>query len=105
MRLRRFCLSRPPIQIFKNALTGLNMGGGKGGSDWDPKGKSESETRRFIQSFTTELSRHIGSETDVPAGDIGFSAREGGYFFGQYKRLINKWHGVITVSSVSCAHL
>ena len=83
-------------QIFKNALTTLAMGGGKGGSDFDPKGKSDSEIMRFCQSFMMELSRHIGPDTDVPAGDIGVGAREIGYLFGQYKRLTNRWHGVLT---------
>lgn len=83
-------------QILKNSLTGLNMGGGKGGSDFDPKGKSESEVMRFCQSFMTELSRHIGDRTDVPAGDIGVGAREIGYLFGQHKRLTNRFSGVLT---------
>ncbi|MDX2418995.1 MAG: Glu/Leu/Phe/Val dehydrogenase dimerization domain-containing protein, partial [Xanthomonadales bacterium] len=73
-------------QVFKNALTTLPMGGGKGGSDFDPKGKSDSEVMRFCQSFMTELSRHIGPNTDIPAGDIGVGGREIGYLFGQYKR-------------------
>ena len=83
-------------QIFKNALTGLPMGGGKGGSDFDPKGKSDAEVMRFCQSFMTELSRHIGEDTDVPAGDIGVGAREIGYLFGQYKRLTNRFTPVLT---------
>ena len=83
-------------QIFKNSLTGLQMGGGKGGSDFDPKGKSDSEVMRFCQSFMTELSRHIGAETDVPAGDIGVGGREIGYLFGQYKRLRNQFTGTLT---------
>ena len=83
-------------QIFKNSLTGLPMGGGKGGSDFDPKGKSDGEIMRFCQSFMTELSRHIGQFTDVPAGDIGVGAREIGYLFGQYKRLRNEFTGVLT---------
>lgn len=83
-------------QILKNSLTGLNMGGGKGGSDFDPKGKSESEVMRFCQSFMTELSRHIGDRTDVPAGDIGVGGREIGYLFGQHKRLTNRFSGVLT---------
>lgn len=83
-------------QIFKNSLTGLSLGGGKGGSDFDPKGKSDAETMRFCQSFMTELSRHIGADTDVPAGDIGVGAREIGYLFGQYKRLRNEFTGVLT---------
>lgn len=87
-------------QIFKNALTGLNMGGGKGGADFDPKGKSDAEVRRFCQSFMTELSRHIGPDTDVPAGDIGVGSREVGYMFGQYKRLKNEFVGVLTGKSI-----
>ncbi len=83
-------------QIFKNALTTLPMGGGKGGSDFDPKGKSDQEVMRFCQSFMTELSRHIGPDTDVPAGDIGVGAREIGFLFGQYKRLRNEFTGVLT---------
>ncbi len=83
-------------QIFKNSLTGLPIGGGKGGSDFDPKGKSEREVMAFCQSFMTELFRHIGADTDVPAGDIGVGAREIGYLFGQYKRLTNKYEGVLT---------
>lgn len=83
-------------QIFKNALTTLPMGGGKGGTDFDPKGKSNNEIMRFCQSFMTELSRHIGPDTDVPAGDLGVGAREIGYLFGQYKRLRNEWSGVLT---------
>ncbi|KAE8215322.1 hypothetical protein CF327_g1400 [Tilletia walkeri] len=83
-------------QIFKNALTGLPMGGGKGGADFDPKGKSDAELRRFTVAFATELQRHIGSNTDVPAGDIGFTGREAGIFFGTAKRLRNEWSGLIT---------
>jgi glutamate dehydrogenase (NADP+) len=83
-------------QIFKNALTTLPMGGGKGGSDFDPKGKSDAEVMRFCQSFMTELYRHIGPDTDVPAGDQGVGGREIGYLFGQYKRLTNTWTGVLT---------
>ncbi len=84
-------------QIFKNALTGLPIGGGKGGSDFDPKGKSDGEIMRFCQSFMTELARHIGEHTDVPAGDIGVGGREIGYLFGQYKRITNRWEaGVLT---------
>jgi len=83
-------------QIFKNSLTGLPIGGGKGGSDFDPKGKSDAEIMRFCQSFMTELSKHIGADTDVPAGDIGVGAREIGYLFGQYKRLRNEFVGVLT---------
>ena len=83
-------------QVFKNSLTGLPMGGGKGGSDFDPKGKSDGEIMRFCQSFMTELSKHIGQFTDVPAGDIGVGAREIGYLYGQYKRLRNEFTGVLT---------
>ncbi|MEN8164661.1 MAG: Glu/Leu/Phe/Val dehydrogenase dimerization domain-containing protein, partial [Acidobacteriota bacterium] len=83
-------------QVFKNALTTLPMGGGKGGSDFDPKGKSDPEVMRFCQSFMSELSRHIGPNTDVPAGDIGVGGREIGYLFGQYKRLRNAFEGVLT---------
>lgn len=83
-------------QIFKNALTGLPIGGGKGGSDFDPKGKSDNEIMRFCQSFMTELSKHIGADTDVPAGDIGVGGREIGYLYGQYKRLRNEFTGVLT---------
>lgn len=83
-------------QIFKNALTTLPMGGGKGGADFDPKGKSDGEVMRFCQSFMTELYRHIGPDTDVPAGDIGVGAREVGYMFGQYKKLTNSFTGVLT---------
>ncbi len=83
-------------QIFKNALTTLPMGGGKGGSDFDPKGKSDNEVMRFCQSFMTELFRHIGQDTDIPAGDIGVGGREIGYLFGQYKRLSNEFTGVLT---------
>ncbi|HOV79961.1 MAG TPA: NADP-specific glutamate dehydrogenase [Bacillota bacterium] len=83
-------------QTFKNSLTGLPIGGGKGGSDFDPKGKSEGEVMRFCQSFMAELYRHIGADVDVPAGDIGVGAREVGYFYGQYKRLTGLYHGVLT---------
>ena len=83
-------------QIFKNSLTGLPMGGGKGGSDFDPKGKSDDEIMRFCQSFMTELSKHIGANTDVPAGDIGVGGREIGFLYGQYKRLRNEFTGVLT---------
>src|SRR4029078_12245968 len=84
-------------QIFKNALTGLPIGGGKGGSDFDPKGRSEGEVMRFCQSFMTELYRHIGEYTDVPAGDMGVGEREVGYLFGQYKRITNRYEsGVLT---------
>ena len=83
-------------QIFKNSLTGLMMGGGKGGTDFDPKGKSDNEVMRFCQSFMTELYRHIDADTDVPAGDIGVGAREIGYMFGHYKRIKNIFHGVLT---------
>src|SRR5512133_523721 len=83
-------------QVLKNSLTTLPMGGGKGGSDFDPKGKSDNEVMRFCQSFMTELSKHIGADTDVPAGDIGTGGREIGYMFGQYKRLKNEFTGVLT---------
>src|SRR5690606_15091995 len=84
-------------QIFKNALTGLPIGGAKGGSDFDPRGRSDREVMRFCQSFMTELYRHLGEYTDVPAGDIGVGAREIGYMFGQYKRITNRYEsGVIT---------
>jgi glutamate dehydrogenase (NADP+) len=83
-------------QVFKNSLTTLMMGGGKGGSDFDPKGRSDSEVMRFCQSFMTELARHVGSDTDVPAGDIGVGGREIGFLFGQYKRLRNEFTGVLT---------
>ena len=83
-------------QIFKNSLTGLPIGGGKGGSDFDPKGKSDNEVMKFCQSFMTELSKHIGADTDVPAGDIGVGGREIGYLYGQYKRLRNEFTGVLT---------
>ncbi len=89
-------------QIFKNSLTGLPMGGGKGGSDFDPKGKSDAEVMRFCQSFMTELWRHVGPDTDVPAGDIGTGAREIGYLYGQYKRLQNEHTGVLTGKNVLC---
>lgn len=88
-------------QIFKNSLTGLPMGGGKGGSDFDPKGKSDGEIMRFCQSFMTELVKHIGPDTDVPAGDIGVGGREIGYMFGQYKRLTNSFTGVLTGKGLS----
>ncbi len=87
-------------QTFKNSLTSLPMGGGKGGSDFDPRGKSDGEVMRFCQSFMTELQRHIGPDTDVPAGDIGVGAREVGYLFGQYKRLRNEFTGVLTGKAV-----
>ena len=83
-------------QVLKNALTGLPLGGAKGGSDFDPKGKSDNEIMRFCQSFMTELYRHIGENTDVPAGDIGVAGREIGYLFGQYKRITNQFQGVLT---------
>src|SRR5262245_12380060 len=83
-------------QVFKNSLTTLPMGGGKGGSDFDPKGKSDQEVMKFCQSFMTELWRHIGPNTDVPAGDIGVGGREIGYLFGQYKRVRNEFTGVLT---------
>ncbi len=88
-------------QVFKNSLTTLPMGGGKGGSDFDPKGKSDAEVMRFCQSFMTELSRHIGPNTDVPAGDIGVGGREIGFLFGQYKRLRNEFTGVLTGKGIS----
>ena len=88
-------------QTFKNSLTTLPMGGGKGGSDFDPKGKSDIEIMRFCQSFMTELSRHIGADTDIPAGDIGVGGREVGYMFGQYKRLKNEFTGVLTGKGIS----
>lgn len=88
-------------QVFKNSLTGLPMGGGKGGADFDPKGKSDNEVMRFCQSFMTELQRHIGPDTDVPAGDIGVGAREIGYLFGQYKRIRNEFNGVLTGKGLS----
>ena len=83
-------------QTFKNSLTSLTMGGGKGGADFDPRGKSDREIMAFCQSFMTELYRHIGPDTDVPAGDLGVGAREVGYMFGQYKRLVNRYEGVLT---------
>ena len=83
-------------QTFKNALTTLPMGGAKGGSDFSPRGKSDAEVMRFCQSFMTELQRHIGPDTDVPAGDIGVGGREVGYMFGQYKRLRDEWTGTLT---------
>ena len=88
-------------QIFKNSLTTLPMGGGKGGSDFDPKGKSDAEVMRFCQSFMTELCKHVGADTDVPAGDIGTGAREFGFMFGQYKRIRNVWEGVLTGKGLS----
>ena len=88
-------------QIFKNSLTTLPMGGGKGGSDFDPKGKSDGEVMRFCQAFMTELAKHIGADTDVPAGDIGTGAREIGFMFGQYKRLRNEFTGVLTGKGLS----
>jgi glutamate dehydrogenase (NADP+) len=88
-------------QVFKNSLTTLPMGGGKGGSDFDPKGKSDSEVMRFCQSFMTELFRHIGPDTDVPAGDIGVGGREIGYMFGQYKRLCNEFTGTLTGKAIN----
>ncbi len=83
-------------QIFKNALTGIPMGGGKGGSDFDPHGKSDAEVRRFCESFMMELYRHIGPNTDIPAGDIGVGGREIGYLFGAYKKIVDRWEGVLT---------
>ena len=88
-------------QVFKNSLTTLPMGGGKGGSDFDPKGKSDNEVMKFCQSFMTELCRHIGPNTDVPAGDIGVGGREIGYMFGQYKRIRNEFTGVLTGKGLS----
>src|SRR5437899_1749142 len=88
-------------QVFKNSLTTLPMGGGKGGADFDPKGKSDNEVMRFCQSFMTELFHHVGPNTDVPAGDIGVGRREIGYLFGQYKRLANEFTGVLTGKSLS----
>ena len=88
-------------QVFKNSLTTLPMGGGKGGSDFDPKGKSDREIMRFCQSFMTELYKYIGPNTDVPAGDIGVGAREIGYMFGQYKKITNEWSGVLTGKGLS----
>ena len=88
-------------QTFKNSLTTLPMGGGKGGADFDPKGKSDNEVMRFCQAFMTELSKHIGADTDVPAGDIGVGGREVGYMFGQYKRLVNEFTGVLTGKGIS----
>ncbi len=88
-------------QCFKNSLTGLPMGGGKGGSDFDPKGKSDAEVMRFCQAFMTELCKHIGADTDVPAGDIGVGGREIGYLFGQYKRIRNEFTGVLTGKGLS----
>src|SRR4030066_79551 len=87
-------------QVFKNSLTTLPMGGGKGGSDFDPKGKSDNEVMRFCQSFMTELYRHIGPDTDVPAGDIGVGGREIGYLFGQYRRIADEFTGVLTGKGV-----
>ena len=88
-------------QVFKNSLTGLPIGGGKGGSDFDPKGKSDREIMAFCQSFMTELCKHIGADTDVPAGDIGTGAREIGFMYGQYKRIRNVYEGVLTGKGLS----
>ena len=88
-------------QVFKNALTTLPIGGGKGGSDFDPKGKSDNEVMRFCQSFMAELFRHIGPDTDVPAGDIGVGAREIGFMFGMYKKLSNEFTGILTGKSLA----
>lgn len=88
-------------QIFKNALTGQNMGGGKGGADFDPKGKSDAEIRRFCVAFMRELARHIGANTDVPAGDIGVSGREIGFMFGTYRKERNLFEGVLTGKGLS----
>lgn len=92
-------------QVLKNSLTGLPIGGGKGGSDFDPKGKSDGEIMRFCQSMMTELYRHVGPDTDVPAGDIGTGAREIGYLFGQYKRLTGRYEGVLTGKSIAWGSL
>src|SRR5204862_2320123 len=88
-------------QVLKNALTTLPMGGGKGGADFDPKGKSDEEVMRFCQAFMNELYRHIGADTDVPAGDIGVGGRESGYLFGQYKKLCNEFAGVLTGKGIN----
>ena len=88
-------------QIFKNALTGLSMGGGKGGSDFNPKGKSDAEIRRFCVAFMRQLARYIGQFTDVPAGDIGTGGREIGFMFGAYKQMRNQWEGVLTGKGLS----
>ncbi len=88
-------------QVFKNALTTLPMGGGKGGADFNPKGKSDAEVMRFCQSFMTELAKHIGPNTDVPAGDIGVGGREIGYLFGQYRRMRNEFAGVLTGKGIN----
>lgn len=88
-------------QVFKNALTGLNIGGGKGGSDFDPRGRSKSEIRRFCKSFMSELYRHIGADTDVPAGDMNVGPVEIGYLFGEYRHLANKWEGVLTCKGLT----
>ena len=88
-------------QVFKNSLTGLPIGGGKGGSDFDPKGKSDNEIMRFCQSFMTELYKYIGADEDVPAGDIGVGGREIGYLYGQYKRITNLYEGVLTGKGLS----
>jgi glutamate dehydrogenase (NADP+) len=90
-------------QVFKNSLTTLPMGGGKGGSDFDPKGKSDAEVMRFCQAFMNELYRHIGADTDVPAGDIGVGGREIGFLFGQYKKLVNAFNGVFTGKGLNWA--
>ncbi len=92
-------------QVLKNSLTTLPMGGGKGGSDFDPKGKSDNEVMRFCQSFMTELFRHIGPDTDVPAGDIGVGGREIGFLFGQYRRLRNEFTGVLTGKGLELGRL
>ena len=92
-------------QVFKNALTGLPIGGGKGGSDFDPKGKSDREIMAFCQSFMTELYRHVGADTDVPAGDVGTGEREIGYMFGQYKRITGLYEGALTGKSPACGGL
>ncbi|KAM0746781.1 hypothetical protein T439DRAFT_329478 [Meredithblackwellia eburnea MCA 4105] len=96
LSILKFLGESPFEQIFKNALTGLHMGGGKGGSDFDPKGKSDNEIRKFCYAFMKELSRHIGPNTDVPAGDIGVGGREVAYMFGAYKQIRNEWAGILT---------
>ena len=97
----KYCLHLSLCQVLKNSLTTLPLGGGKGGSDFDPKGKSDNEVMNFCQSFMSELHRHIGANTDVPAGDIGVGGREIGYLFGQYKRIANEFAGVLTGKSYS----
>jgi glutamate dehydrogenase/leucine dehydrogenase len=94
-------MSSDLLSLKITLTTVVNMGGGKGGADFDPKGKSDNEIRKFCVGFMTELSRHIGADTDVPAGDIGVSGREIGYMFGQYKKLRNQWEGVLTGKGLS----